>query len=82
MYNRLHKYLTTEKLLYSKQFGFQIGFSTEHVTFKLELFEKYHNRLGVFIEFLKAFDTVDHIILIKNLEIYGRINNIFCYLAR
>ena len=30
MYNRLYKYLTTEKLLYSKLFGFQTGLSTEH----------------------------------------------------
>ena len=29
MYNRLYKYLTTEKFLYPKQFGFQRGHSTE-----------------------------------------------------
>ena len=27
MYNRLYKYLTTEKILYPKQFGFQRGHS-------------------------------------------------------
>ena len=71
MYDPIYKYLTTEKLLYSKQFGFQTGFSTEHVNVKLELFEKDHNTLGVFIDLSKAFDTVDYIILIKNLEMYG-----------
>ena len=35
MYNRLYKYLTTEKLLYSKQFGFQAGISTDHAIVKL-----------------------------------------------
>ena len=35
MYNRLYKYLTTEKLLYSKQFGFQTTLSTEHGIVKL-----------------------------------------------
>ena len=30
IYNHLYKYLTAEKLLYSKQFGFQTGLSTEH----------------------------------------------------
>ena len=32
MYNRLYKYLCQQKLLYSKQFGFQKGHSTDHVT--------------------------------------------------
>ena len=35
MYNRLYKYLSTEKLLYLKQFGFQTGLSTEHAIVKL-----------------------------------------------
>ena len=30
MYNRLYKYLCEEKLLYSKQFRFQKGHSTDH----------------------------------------------------
>ena len=30
MYNWLHKYLYQEKLLYSKQFGFQKGHSIDH----------------------------------------------------
>ena len=35
MYNRLYKYPTTKKLLYSKQIGFQTGLSTEHVIVNL-----------------------------------------------
>ena len=35
MYSRLYKYLTTEKILYPKQFGFQRDHSTEHVIVKL-----------------------------------------------
>ena len=66
MYNRL----------YPKQFGFQTGISTEHATVKLvdqiyESFEKDNYTLGVFIDLSKAFDTVDHTVLIKKLEMYG-----------
>ena len=73
MYNRLYKYLTTEKLHYSKQFRFQTGLSTEHAIVKLvdriyESFEKDHCTLGVCIDLSKVFDRT---ILIKKLEMYG-----------
>ena len=35
MYSRLYSYLVNEKILYSKQFGFQKGHSTEHVIAEL-----------------------------------------------
>ena len=54
MYNRLFKYLTTNEILYKKQFGFQEGHSTEHAIMQLidninSNFEKNHFTLGVFI---------------------------------
>ena len=35
MYNQLFKYLTTNEILYKKQFGFQKGHSTEHAIIQL-----------------------------------------------
>ena len=76
MYNRLYKYLTDEKLLYSKQFGFQTGLSTEHAIVQLvdqiyKSFEKDRYTLGVFIVLSKVFDAVDHTTLIRKLEMHG-----------
>ena len=76
MYTQLYNYLQENKILYSKQFGFQTGHSTDHAIIQLveqiyENFEENKYTLGVFVDLAKAFDTVDHKILLRKMEIYG-----------
>ena len=69
-------YLKENNILYEKQFRFQGQYSTSEAIVQLvdkifDSFEKEQFTLGVFINLSKAFDTVDHSILLKKLKLFG-----------
>ena len=71
--DRLSKFLEESKGLFSKQFGFRNKHSTTHAL--IDLTETIRKALdndevacGVFLDFQKALDTVNHKILLKKPE--------------
>ena len=85
MFTRVYEFLENSKSFYSLQFGFRKKHSTTHAI--IDIIEKINQSLdkkqivcGVFVDFQKAFDTVNHDILLKKLShlgIKGSINEWF-----
>jgi len=82
MYKRLFGYFVENKFLVDNQFGFTKQLSTSMAILRLvdqiaTEIDKDNLTMGVFIDLSKAFDTIDHHILLDKLFMYGIRGNCF-----
>ena len=80
MRNGMHKFLN-DNIIYPLQFGFRQKYSTSFALIHLpetiddEIIKEARDQgkygLGIFVDLLKTFDTVDHNILMGKLKHYG-----------
>ena len=74
MYKRVYQFLTENNIIYDLQFGLRQNFSPAHALINLtenirQALDGGYIGCGIFVGLQKAFDSVDHEIILENLVI-------------
>ena len=85
VFNQLYEYFCTNNLFFQHQYGFRKKHSTNHAILELvdrilSEMDKGNNPITVFLDLSKAFDTLDHNILLHKLQFYGIAHNSYLWL--